>query len=89
MVSCHCDHGLAEYILCLSLRGLLMDWLELMGKRRMTNVGQRALLGALSRWGPGGAGAEGSASTELNRATWNTTLWSLSLYLGEKYREKS
>lgn len=37
--------GWAEYVFCLSLCGLLMDWLELMGEGRKTHVGLRALLG--------------------------------------------
>lgn len=38
------NHDLAEYIFCLSLRGLFVDWLELMGKEEK-QCGQRASLG--------------------------------------------
>lgn len=37
--------GWAECEFCLSLCGLLVDWLELMGEGRKIHVGQGALLG--------------------------------------------
>lgn len=43
------DHALAEYILCLSLPGFLVDWLELMGEKKNNKCWPESLAAGLSR----------------------------------------
>lgn len=75
MVSCHYNHSLAEYIFCLSLCGLLVDWLE-------CRKGRKQMWATEPCWVAGEEGGnqvvqELKAHTELNGATWKTTLWYL------------
>lgn len=43
------DHALAEYILCLSLPGFLVDWPELMGEKKNNKCWPESLAAGLSR----------------------------------------
>lgn len=67
LVSCHYNHGLAEYIFCLSFY-LLVEWLE-HGQGRKTHVAQRASPGG--RWGhPVGGNRVGQGLKALYWPQW-------------------